>query len=346
MFLSVIIPIYNVEKYLRQCIDSVINQNLPDIEIILVDDGSPDKCPMICDEYGNKYDFVQVVHKKNGGLSSARNAGFEKATGDYIMFLDSDDWWNASVDMNAVLNIVHESCDVEMFLLTSLDYVEGDGYYKRNEHKNLKKIRTSSVEVYFEDLLNNGNLEVHAATKILRRDFINDNNLLFKPGIVSEDNEWILRLLRCLHNVKIIDEPIYIYRSERVGSITNSIKKKNVGDLLSIINSTLIYYMDNPEKRLKDLELCYCSYLWFSALGLSYQLTRKERNELLPFFKKTSSVCAYSVSSKTKLAYRVYKVLGLRITAMILGKYISIASNRKINKNRMDNYNESIGDIS
>ena len=89
---SIVVPIYNVEKYLEQCIDSIINQTLKDIEIILVDDGSPDNCPQICDDYAKKDSRIKVVHKKNGGLSSARNAGIEVATGDYIGFVDSDDY--------------------------------------------------------------------------------------------------------------------------------------------------------------------------------------------------------------------------------------------------------------
>ena len=89
---SIVVPIYNVEKYLEQCVDSIINQTLKEIEIILVDDGSPDNCPQMCDEYAKKDSRIKVVHKKNGGLSSARNAGIEVATGDYIGFVDSDDY--------------------------------------------------------------------------------------------------------------------------------------------------------------------------------------------------------------------------------------------------------------
>ena len=89
---SIIVPVYKVEKYLRKCIDSIINQTLKDIEIILVDDGSPDNCGKICDEYAAKDTRIKVIHKENGGLSSARNAGMEVAEGEYIGFVDSDDW--------------------------------------------------------------------------------------------------------------------------------------------------------------------------------------------------------------------------------------------------------------
>lgn len=90
--ISVIIPVYNVEKYLRRCVDSILNQTYKNLEVILVDDGSPDGCPAICDEYANQEVRVRVVHKINGGLSSARNAGLEVVSGDFVTFVDSDDW--------------------------------------------------------------------------------------------------------------------------------------------------------------------------------------------------------------------------------------------------------------
>ena len=134
-FVSLIIPIYKVEKYLRQCIDSVIRQNIDDIEIILVDDGSPDDCPKICDEYAEKDKRIKVIHKTNGGSSSARNAGIDLAIGEYLMFMDSDDWWNSETDINSLFEQVKSNPETEMFLLTSLDYIEGQGYFKRTCHR-------------------------------------------------------------------------------------------------------------------------------------------------------------------------------------------------------------------
>lgn len=90
---SVIIPIYKVEQYLEECVDSVLRQNYSNYEIILVDDGSPDSCPIICDKYAEEFDHIKVIHKKNGGLSDARNVGLDISTGEYVIFLDSDDYW-------------------------------------------------------------------------------------------------------------------------------------------------------------------------------------------------------------------------------------------------------------
>lgn len=337
MLLSVIIPIYNVEDYLIDCINSVLKQDINDLEIILVDDGSPDSCPEICDDYAKKYEQIKVLHKKNDGLSEARNDGVKLAKGEYIMFLDSDDWWNPNVNVNHMLSLVKQKRDIDMFLFSSLDYIENDGYYKRTEHDKLSKVNTDCIESYYHDLLQNGNLEISAATKILKRKFILDNNLFFKKGIISEDNEWILRLLRKSPKIEIINEPLYIYRYGRIGSITNTIKYKNVKDILDIVNSSLKFYHINQKSQLKQYELCYCAYLWFSALGMSFSLSYEDKKSLKEIFKETSEVCNYSDSPKTKLAFFVYKIFGLNITTIILGKYILLKGKKNINKRRVDN---------
>lgn len=331
MFLSVIIPVYNVELYLRQCIDSVIRQNIEDIEIILVDDGSPDKCPQICDEYAEQYDYITVIHKKNGGLSSARNAGLDAAKGEYIIFMDSDDWWNPDVSMNKMLVKVREN-KTDMFLFTSFDYIEGDGYYKRTEHKKLSRISTSTPKDYYQGLLDNGNLEVSACTKIIKKKFLQRNKLYFKEGLLSEDNEWMLRILRVLNKVEIIDRPLYICRMNRKNSITNSIKHKNILDLLKIIESSQNYYKKHEDEPYMKLELCYCSYLWFSALGLSFRLPPEERRDLKALFMNTRAVCTYSRSTKTRLSYAFYRIIGHTGMIIILGFYIKLKNRWNLSK--------------
>lgn len=327
-FLSVIIPVYNVEKYLKQCVDSVINQNLDDIEIILVNDGSPDNCPKICDEYAEKYDFIKVIHKKNGGLSSARNAGINAAQGEYLIFMDSDDWWNPEVDVNDILTYVKENLDTEMFLFTSLDYIDGEGFFKRSEHNNFQNINVDSVDGYYKSLLSNGNMEVSANTKILKAKFIRANELYFKDDLLSEDNEWIIRLLRVIKKLDKIDQPLYLCRLGRMESITNTIKKKNILDLLSIVNKSIDFYKEK-DFYLKEYELCFAAYLWFCAMGLCTRLSKDERKEVRGLFRETSSVCKYSNSKKTKLSKIVYKIFGFNITVAILGKYIKVKGNNR-----------------
>ena len=322
-FFSIIVPVYNVSKYLEQCVNSLLDQKLADTEIILVDDGSTDNSGEICDIFADKYPGIKVIHKENGGLSSARNTGLRNATGAYVSFVDSDDWWNSNVNVAKIIEYVKKQPNIEMLQYSSLDYYEGQGIFKRKEHENLKHIRTDTVEHYYQDLLQNGNLEVAAFTKVLKRAFLVDNNLTFKEGILSEDNEWILRLLRVLTSVEIIDEPLYIYRMRRPGSISNTIGKKNIADLLLIIASSIKYYEQN-KSSLKKMELNYCSYLWFSALGLSCQLKEKDFADIREKFNNCSSVCKYSNSPKTRVAYKVYRLFGISVTRRLLGLYIQL----------------------
>lgn len=324
--LSVIVPVYNVEKYLRQCIDSVIQQHIEDMELILVDDGSIDSSPQICDDYANKYNSIKVIHKTNGGASSARNLGLKEAKGEYIIFLDSDDWWNPSVNVESILKTMQDNVDIDMVLFSSYDYIAGVGYFQRNEHQNFKKVDVSSVKDFYKSLLDNGNMEVAACTKILKREFLIENELFFKLNLLSEDNEWIIRLLRVLSEVKTINVPLYIYRAGRSDSITNTIKKKNITDLLSIVKGSIDYYADH-DNQIKEQELCFASYLWFCALGLANRLNKNELKEVKPLFKETSSVCSYSNSKKTKLCNTVYRIFGFDATIKILGTYLKHKKN-------------------
>ena len=113
--LTVIVPVYKVEKYLHRCVDSIINQTYRNLEIILVDDGSPDNCPAICDEYAKKDNRIKVIHQENKGLSGARNAGLDVATGDYIAFVDSDDWIELDAYERVMNVIIYEKLDVVGF---------------------------------------------------------------------------------------------------------------------------------------------------------------------------------------------------------------------------------------
>ena len=110
--ISVIVPIYNVEKYLDRCVDSIINQTYKNLEIILVDDGSPDNCPQMCDDYAKKDSRIKVVHKENGGLSDARNVGMEVATGEYVSFIDSDDYISLDFYETLLETIVDNDSDI------------------------------------------------------------------------------------------------------------------------------------------------------------------------------------------------------------------------------------------
>ena len=168
---SVIIPIYKVEKYLRQCINSVLNQTYKNFEIILVDDGSPDGCPQVCDEYKKQHKNIKVIHKENGGLSDARNVGLKEAFGEYIIFLDSDDYWNDNLFLeNAFKIICKENSD--LFVFGMQKYFEDIDIYKDKE----RNIGKSELIV---ELIKNNHFKASACDKIIKSKIIKDNNMIF-----------------------------------------------------------------------------------------------------------------------------------------------------------------------
>lgn len=251
MTFSIIIPIYNVEKYLRQCIDSVLAENFLDCEIILVNDGSPDGCGEICDEYANKYSHIKVIHKHNGGLSDARNAGIKEAKGDYLIFLDSDDYW-ININKNQK-NYIGGGILSDLQLLTNdkIDLIL---------HPSSDNIRRIPKEISFtnNDFINNFEALVksnyyvsNAWTKIVRREIIIKNNLFFPKGYIHEDLPYSLALARFVKTFAIYNNSFYQYRVLD-DSISHNIKYKNFNDILVHLNKGIDFLIKNGDSPVHD----------------------------------------------------------------------------------------------
>lgn len=228
MKVSVIIPVYKVEPYLRQCVDSVLNQTYRDIEVILVDDGSPDNCPRICDEYAARDSRVIVIHKDNGGLSDARNAGVSHASGDYGIFIDSDDYWDNSDCLAHLVSRVNESkCDVLSFSYYKLE--EASGQITRMLQLEADMPANISGKAEQLDYLTGRSLYIASAcNKLVRLSLLRE--LPFEKGRVSEDVEWCARLMSAARSFDFACDLVYCYR-QREGSIAHTTNQKTCVDL-------------------------------------------------------------------------------------------------------------------
>lgn len=212
--ISVIVPIYNVEKYLTRCIDSIINQTYTNLEIILVDDGSPDNCGKICDQYAEKDSRIKVIHKKNGGLSDARNAGIDIATGQYIAFVDSDDF----IDTN-MYEILYENIKK-----TNSDIAIANFYKFAIEEEIIKIDKQQEITVYnreemFQHMYDNYLLTVVAWNKLYKRHLFSE--LRYPVGKIVEDSAVIHYLIDKSTKIVITDLPLYFYY-QRTNSIMNT----------------------------------------------------------------------------------------------------------------------------
>lgn len=217
MLISVIIPVYKVEKYLNQSIESILNQTIQNIEIILVDDGSPDNCGKICDIYAEKYNNIKVVHRENGGLSAARNTGFENSTGDYICFIDSDDF------------VSQDFCENLYNLLKDRDYdyaVCGVCKYNDGEKPAPEELNGISEYTNFQFLEQqlNHNTVFCVWNKMYRRSSI--EKLRFKEGKLHEDLIWSADIAsNCINGVIETKKQCYFYRQRQGSIVSNSLIK-------------------------------------------------------------------------------------------------------------------------
>ncbi len=256
MKLSIIMPVYNVEDYLCKCIDSVLNQDYEDYEVILVDDGSPDECPKICDSYAKKHDNIRVVHRENGGLSAARNSGIEVAIGEYILFVDSDDYIEPNVLGTLMEQVEREQLDVLRFDYQNVRLknegvrkLESEGDYEVFEPNKAPRYMDKKSEVVNGETYLNTRMgyACYAWQFIICKDIVNT----FYEGIHFEDTEWLPRMMLAAKRVNSTTTVVYNYLV-RQGSITkvqgDKIKiRKNLEDRLTIVGQYKKYIEQYPD---------------------------------------------------------------------------------------------------
>lgn len=214
---SIIVPIYKVEPYLRRCLDSLMNQIYAHLEIILVDDGSPDNSPQICDEYAAKDNRIVVVHKKNGGLSDARNSGTNIAKGDYLYYLDSDD----ELPFDSIQTFVDyaKAYPEAEIIVGKMHCPQNEDIYKEQLFDSVQIFRNN---IEFRKFFSSPKdiFPANACNKLIKKDFIFKNSLFFQKGLIHEDQLWMFFVSQVTKYVVCINKQTYI-RYINPGSITN-----------------------------------------------------------------------------------------------------------------------------
>lgn len=319
--LSVIIPIYNLEKYLRECIDSVLNQKKLDMEIILIDDGSTDDSFIICEEYANLDKRFRVIHKENQGQAAARNDGLKLASGKYVLFLDGDDYWLVDVLDNIVNKTIGKQ-DLDMVLFNYCCCSDQErSLLSKGEHE-LESFDNDILngKKMIERLLNeNPNFNWYPVLYIIKRDLLIDNSLFFEHGIVYEDVDWVYKMILKCNTVMVSKEVLYCYRNRRSGSTSNNYKYTTEYMKLNVIENNIKWIENNIiDIRLKKLLCNNLSCIFYSALIVVNHIDKNDRSKLFDKINETVWVCKYTTSSQQKLIYNFSRILGLKITCRIL----------------------------
>lgn len=285
MKLSIIIPIYNMEEYLVECLDSVVCQSSKDFEVICVDDGSTDNSFYICNQYVSKYNYISVFTKENGGLSSARNYGMERAKSNYLMFLDADDMLYSEDCIEFIINHIEEhSLDMLLFDGKSfLDNKEGtmSEFYKK------AYIRSRSYGLFdkgyklFKEMVRNGEYYVSAYLYCINKEFLKDNNLTFVEGQIYEDNLFTFKAILQANTVEHCNKTV-ISRRIHSGSIMQSQPSiNNYYSLVDIYESMEIFvshylYIEQIEKEI----LTIFNSIRCQAISIYKRLSNEELDKI------------------------------------------------------------------
>jgi glycosyltransferase involved in cell wall biosynthesis len=327
---SVVIPIYRVERYLVQCVESVLNQTMRDLEVILVDDGSPDACPQIADDFAARDQRVTVIHQANQGLSGARNSGLRRARGRLVAFLDSDDFWEGDESLARCVAAFDERPELDVLFFDALRYYEatdervfGDLAWDRD------RVAGASNAEAMHYMVECGDVRPSACTKVIRRQFLVDNGLDFKPGVFSEDVEWFLRLITHPGTYDYLPLPFYMYRKNRTGSITNTIGAANVSDVLDTVLAAGHRILASPgSEAFKRDYLSYCCYQYTIALALYAGLKPADRKAVQTRVREAQFLLAYDGYRNSKRIAQLVRIIGLEATARALHSFLVLRARR------------------
>ena len=319
LLFSIIIPVYRVENYVRECVESVLRQSFHEFEIVLVDDGSPDNCPAICDEYANNYPcMIKVLHKENGGLSDARNRGTEAACGEYIIYLDSDDYWDSTSLLEDLAKEIEARNAPDLILYQGKKLFESTGNIVNDPCFDVNIINSSGKKEIIKYLINSQSYSMSACTKALNKDFLIKAGIKFEKGLLGEDLDWYFQVIFNAQTICAISNCCYVYRI-RNGSITTSFSIKNENDQIKIIRRWKKKVMEAPiTDEDKKPYLAILSYAYMVALLNYAQLNEKDRKSVFAELNAERDILSFADNKKSRITYAVTRVFGLRITSHLL----------------------------
>ena len=294
--LSVIIPVYNVEKYLKRCIESILIQEWKNFDILLVDDGSTDHSPQICDDYARRYSFVSVIHKENGGLSEARNTGLSYAKGEYVYFPDSDDW----IEPNTFIEISDEieSCIYDIISFDR-EFVTGEDNIIKQPPLKIQKLTGKDA---FIEMLNHGYITGFANDKLYRRTLFKDNKIEFPLRKYYEDLGTNYKLFLSAKQVFSTNQKYYHYLVTNPDSITNSWSEKKLRDMFRFYKE--IFYSDFVRSELNEDEIRISQMYYVN--GLIHILSSLYKSDL---FEKHPSI---EIEVQKELQKNKVELLGMK----------------------------------
>ncbi len=317
-FFSVIIPIYKAEAYLRECIDSVLCQTFQDFELILVDDGSPDGCPAICEEYADLDTHVRVIHKKNGGVAAARNDGLEASNGEVILFLDSDDYWNKENMLAMIYEMYQTEPGIDVVYFKDQHLLPDGSVIDRPFPTDWNFNGLSPVE-QLEKMVSTDTFLGSPCMKAIRVSFLRDHNIKFPCGLWAEDILWDMELSAALPKNRMLDEYCYVVRLTE-GSRSKQTSETHLAEYLQIIDRGMSIPSDDAQVRYAIKS--YVAYHYVILCALVAKTDGIKGTSLYKSIADKKELLNYRLNKKVRLARGLCQCIGIRGTMWVLGRYL------------------------
>lgn len=313
--LSIVVPVYNAEKYLPRCLDDIIEAALPETELLLIDDGSTDHSADICKSYAEKYAFIRVLHQENKGPSAARNFGIAESRGEYVVFFDADDRIKPEAFQRAVLLLKRYEAQV---LISDFYRIAANGCILDKVFQIEESAAPITDPAYMERFLSDGERVWNVWRYIFRRDFLLKNNLRFLEGInCAEDLEFIVRALSITEHPAFFHNPYYFYRAHYGDTLTRQYTAERVVQLMRMLRLA--------GEHLRSQDTSCASLLtdklvkeYLLNLALCCEIPKSERSRAVKAFNETKPLLAFASSGKLRLLAAGVSVLHVYPSARIL----------------------------
>lgn len=316
--ISIIIPLYNTEDYISQCIESIIYQTYRNIEIIIINDDSTDGSLELCNSFAEQDSRIRVYTQVNSGPSVARNWGIKLANGDYVIFVDSDDYWMSRDNLQELVDMLHPEDDFMVFNCVYY-FSEEDTYKKWVAYDSSLKSKDDIIYA----LVKSGTFPMSPCTKIIKREFLLKNGINFIPNIYCEDIPWFIRLLEKSKQCSFKNLYMYVYRKNVSTSRSSSMSIKAFDDLFVIIKKELehVYFFNWKDSTQKAL-LSFLAHELAILMGMVTYLPLSKQQSRNDELRKYIWLLHYKLNPKVKLVYYLYRLVGYKNTCSLLNLYL------------------------
>lgn len=321
-FLSIIIPVYNAERYLRECVASVQAQTWRDWEILLIDDGSSDGSAALCDDLASEDERIRVVHQENQGTSAARNTGLAAVRGEYVTFMDNDDWWDGNDALEELVRSIQTRPVDFVWYMNAAGSADGSTITHQERTDYADVVARMEVGEAIRFIIGQGMTSSAVWNKVVRRKLIEDHNILFPIGQRNEDTAWSAKVIARCQSIAWFDRRFYVYREgHEYAQTSKRLPESSVRDLEGILRENVALAATLPPSRARALMafLAFPMVVWVSqahALGIAPYQKGSPAWQLERSFVEVTS---WSGERRIRAITAFARVAGMRVTGRVLG---------------------------